>query len=102
MAPERDAAVTTEFRGARVFQEKRGPNFLYPACFHYSAPAYLGMSPLIWRKIDSFFSKTLKSIFGHPGFVKNELVMNNYLGKRASDIIIDQATNIIRNILHVR
>ena len=44
----------------------------------------------------------LENFFGHPGFVKNELVMNNYLGKRASDIIIDQATNIIRNILHVR
>ena len=26
--------------------------------------------------------------------------MNNYLGKRASDINIDQATNRIRNILH--
>ena len=68
--------------------------------FNYSAPAYLGISPLVWRKVDSFFAKSLKSIFHHPSFVSNELILHNYLGRRASDIILDQCTNRIRSILH--
>ena len=31
---------------------------LFFSAFHYSAPTYLGMSPLIWGKINSFFSRT--------------------------------------------
>ena len=68
--------------------------------FHYSAPAYLGMSPLAWRKIDAFFARSLKIIFCHPSFASNEAMMLNYLGKRASDIIIERATCRIRNIIH--
>ena len=68
------------------------------SAFHYSAPAYLGMSPLTWRKVDCFFARTLKIIFGHPGCTNNETIMKNYLGKKASDIIQDQATTRIRDI----
>ena len=68
--------------------------------FQYSAPTYLGISPLIWRKVDSFFAKSLKSIFHHPSFVSNELILHNYLGKRASDIILYQCTERVRSILH--
>ena len=67
--------------------------------FDYSSPAYFGMSLKNWKKIDSFFSRSLKIIFGVPHYASNLTVMNFYLGKRASDMIKDRCIKRIKNII---
>ena len=67
--------------------------------FDYSSPAYLGMSAKNWSKIDNFYSRLLKTIFGVPSYASNQMVLDFYLGKKASTIITDRCIKRMKNII---
>ena len=73
-------------------------NSLIMSTFTYSSPAYVGMSELIWSKVDSFFSKSLKCAFGIPIKTSNLAVLEFYYGNRVSNIIKDITGKRIHDI----
>ena len=73
-------------------------NSLITSSFDYSSPAYLGMSEIIWGKVDAFFARMIKSLFGLPFNSSNLNALNFYLGGKASVIIKDRAMKRIGDI----
>lgn len=73
---------------------------LIVSTFDYSSPAFYGMSEKNWQKIDSFFSRSLKILFGIPSYARNDTVQGFYFGKKMSTIIKERCTRRVSNIIN--
>ena len=73
-------------------------NSLITSCFDYSSPGFLGMSEVLWAKIDSFYARMIKSLFDLPFNSSNLNALNFYLGGKASETIKERAVGRIGDI----